>query len=168
MSSDETIKPRTRMELPTLVQPGSKGVELGVAKGHYARLLLDSGRFNELWLVDRWADHHDLLEYHYVVRTMPQARVLRSTFTAAAPLFEDESLDFVYVDGYAHTGQEGGRTLDEWWPKVRPGGIFAGHDYCERWAPTVEAVNQFIEKHWLTLNVTQEDRFPSWWVRKPW
>jgi len=167
--SKGTDAPRVREELPTLLQRGSRGVELGVAKGHYARQLLNSEKFDELWLVDRWADHHDLLEYHYVVRTMPQARVLRETFKAAADLFEDASFDFVYVDGYAHTGQEGGHTLDQWWPKVCPGGIFAGHDYCPKhWRPTVDAVDRFVERHWLTLNVTSEARYPSWWVRKPW
>jgi len=75
-------------------------------------------------------------------------------------------LDFVYVDGYAHTGQEGGRTLDQWWAKVRPGGIMAGHDYHEQWPLTVQAVNQFAARIGLAVHLTHEDEFPSWYFFK--
>lgn len=43
--------------------------------------------------------------------------------------FEDASLDFVYIDSvhdYAHVKE----TFERWWPKVKAGGIIAGHDYC--------------------------------------
>lgn len=30
-----------------------------------------------------------------------------------------QMFDFVYIDGYAHTGEENGKTIIDWWRKVR-------------------------------------------------
>jgi hypothetical protein len=95
------------------------------------------------------------------------------TFDEALPLFKDASLDFIYVDGYAHTGQDGGATLATWYPKLKPGGFFAGHDYHPRWKPTMEAVDAFTRQHELHFAVAnipdnpKPDPFPSWWLVKP-
>ena len=45
------------------------------------------------------------------------------------------------VAGYAHTGEEGGGTINEWYPKVRSGGVFAGHDYSDSYPDVIKAVN---------------------------
>jgi hypothetical protein len=45
-------------------------------------------------------------------------------------LFKDNSLDYIYIDGnhdYDHAKQD----LKLWWPKLRPGGLMAGHDYLQ-------------------------------------
>lgn len=50
---------------------------------------------------------------------------------------------------------------------IRPGGLFAGHDYAAEWPRNVAAVDRFREvaeigeeRFW----VTTEDRYPSWGV----
>jgi hypothetical protein len=79
----------------------------------------------------------------------------------------------IYIDGYAHTGQEGGQTLRDWWPKLAPGGVFAGHDYdLAAYPQTVCAVNDFILEMdrrgiRLHLQVIDEKPHPSWWIVKP-
>lgn len=40
----------------------------------------------------------------------------------------DESLDFIYIDGN-HQYSSVLEDIKLWYPKVKPGGIFAGHDY---------------------------------------
>jgi len=43
--------------------------------------------------------------------------------------FDDESLDYIYIDAdhsYSHALQD----YRKWWPKLKPGGFFAGHDYA--------------------------------------
>lgn len=154
-----------------------KGVELGVAAGEFSRMILHANESCLLWSIDRWSDHHNAREYADAAKMLigySQGRCipLRMTFEEAAPLFNDESLDFIYIDGYAHTGQLGGATLEQWWPKLKPGGIFSGHDYHPDWQPTVNAVNAFVERRQLELNVTdsegeEADKYPSWWVEKP-
>lgn len=62
--------------------------------------------------------------------------------TQAASLFEDESVDFVFIDG-DHTEQKVFADCYAWWPKIKPGGVLAGHDYNE---PCVKnAVTRFGE-----------------------
>lgn len=55
--------------------------------------------------------------------------------TEAAALYADESLDFVWIDA-AHDSPSVLADLTAWWPKIKPGGILAGHD--ADW-PSVEA-----------------------------
>jgi len=156
----------TREWFPRILPEKAIGAELGVAKGAYSKVLLDSGRFFKLWCIDRWSDHHGLAEYLGCLERLPTARVLRASFAEAREAFPDGSFDFIYVDGYAHTGQDAGKTLFDWYPKVRRGGIFAGHDYHEAdWPDTFKQVNRFVAHHRLGLNITKEVRWPSWWVR---
>jgi predicted O-methyltransferase YrrM len=41
--------------------------------------------------------------------------------------FADGSLDMVYIDA-CHRYDDVLSDLERWWPKVKPGGILAGHD----------------------------------------
>jgi len=55
-----------------------------------------------------------------------KALSLHQAFLDAVP---DASLDFAYLDG-AHDYTNVKKELFVFWPKIRPGGILAGHDYC--------------------------------------
>ena len=46
----------------------------------------------------------------------------------AAKMFEDESIDLVFIDA-CHEMAQVRADIDAWWPKVRVGGKLAGHDY---------------------------------------
>lgn len=61
----------------------------------------------------------------------------------AAKLFEDASLDFVFLDA-AHDFTSVTEDLHAWWPKIRVGGTLAGHDYDQGWTGVRQAVNQFF------------------------
>jgi hypothetical protein len=96
------------------------------------------------------------------------------SFDQAAPLFAEHSLDFIYVDGFAHTGCEGGRTLADWYPKLRPGGIMAGDDYHrEDWPLVVWAVHEAAAQLQVPIRVTDQvqdatyNRYPSWSFVRP-
>jgi hypothetical protein len=53
---------------------------------------------------------------------------MRMYTTEAAKLVPDDSLDFIYIDArHDYCGVR--EDLREWWPKLRMGGILAGHDY---------------------------------------
>jgi hypothetical protein len=148
------------------------GLELGVAKGNFSRFLLRGGSdCRRLWSVDRWSDHHDLAEYMYVVESLREfgtrSTILRATFKEALPLFPDNHFDFIYVDGYAHTGQDGGETIRDWWGKLALGGLYAGHDYDPKYPKTVAEVDSFVKERGLKLNLTEgKDQFESWYIYK--
>lgn len=149
-----------------------QGVELGVARGQFSATILANPNVTRLWSIDKWNDHHDLKEYMAASELLAGAGAgkcipLRMTFEEAASLVNNLSMDFCYVDGYAHLGQEGGKTLDQWWEKLKPGGVFSGHDYHSDFPKTIAAVDSFVKKHGVSLSVTKEGKYPSWWVRKP-
>jgi hypothetical protein len=173
---------RNRKELPALLQRmGLTGTwaELGVAKGAFSKHLAESGVCEKLFSIDSWADpgrHHDDSEYLVaagVLKPYPNCSIIRKTFAEALLHFPDGMFDFIYIDGYAHTGQDAGRTLADWWPKLRSGGVYAGHDYHVMWRPTIKAVDAFVLERSLQLNVTtdttyrSDENYPSWWVIKP-
>lgn len=138
------VNPINRNELAHLFT--GEGIELGVAAGNFSLTILKESPCKKLWSIDRWNDHHDVAEYakasqRLIQRGRNRCIPLRMTFSEALPLFPDESMDFIYIDGNAAKGQENGRTLEDWWPKLKPGGIFSGHDYHPRWAATMSVVN---------------------------
>jgi len=147
---------------------------LGVAKGEFSETLLRSANVSLLFSIDRWADHHDEKEMQLARKRLqkfgPRCRIIHKTFADALRHFKNESLDFIYIDGYAHTGQEGGRTLRDWFPKLKPGGLFAGHDYHTQFPETIKAVDTFAAANKLTLKFTEEKppmHWPSWYCFKP-
>lgn len=40
----------------------------------------------------------------------------------------DGSLDFIFIDG-DHSYEQAKNDITKWWPKVRTGGLFSGHDF---------------------------------------
>jgi trans-aconitate methyltransferase len=180
-SNSETMKtnPTTRADLALFVPPGGLLLELGVAAGKLAELLADRNPRMRYLGIDRWSDHHDEAEMWQACErikkhlTEDAFQLVRSTFADWLPLVPNNYADLIYIDGYAHTGQEGGQTMRDWWPKLKPGGIFAGHDYDREYYPqTFCAVNNFVLEMdqagiRLYLNVIDEKPHPSWWIVKP-
>lgn len=63
----------------------------------------------------------------------------------ASKLYADESLNFVFVDG-SHEYEHVKNDLIYWFPKIKHGGVFAGHDYSQGWTiGVINAVNEFFE-----------------------
>lgn len=159
------------VNLLNLFNLNNNWVELGVATGGFNHILVKSGRAT-VWGIDRWSDHHDLKEYVSAINLLnpyTNSKLLRASFEEALHLFEDNFFDFIYIDGYAHTGQNGGETLTSWYPKLKNGGILAGHDYAPPWEENIKVVNEFLSKNSLNLNLIGKgvDKYPSWWTIKP-
>lgn len=58
----------------------------------------------------------------------PNVRFVMRTSAAASEMFDQESLDFVYVDA-EHQSSQVYADLRTWWPRIKKGGILAGHDF---------------------------------------
>lgn len=166
-----------RMKLARLLPDGGVGIELGVAAGYFSDALLRCSNLQRLFSIDAWADHHDSEEYLLAVRRLAKhgnrSVVVRMFFDEAIGLFDDESIDFIYLDAYADNGQEDGALITQWWRKLRPGGLFSGHDYDSRWPRTVQAVDAFCEKMGIEPEVlpgartgNHQDTYASWYVLK--
>lgn len=57
-----------------------------------------------------------------------RSKLLQMTTTQAAWLVDDHSLDFVFVDG-DHSQEGVAADIENWRPKLKPGGVIFGHDY---------------------------------------
>ena len=59
--------------------------------------------------------------------------------------YKDNSLDFVFIDA-AHDYESVKKDINAQYPKVKKGGVIAGHDYNEPWG-VVQAVNEFFNEY---------------------
>tara|TARA_B100001564_G_scaffold317968_1_gene294292 strand:- start:1413 stop:2180 length:768 start_codon:yes stop_codon:yes gene_type:complete len=151
------------------------GIELGVAGGHYSKRIIESGKFKKFYGVDLYEDHHNVDEYISALKLIGLDKnytLLRMSFDDAIELFDDNYFDFIYFDGYAHTGEEGGKTFSDWYRKLKIGGLFAGDDYHTDWPLVKWAVNDMVCKIGCKLNITGtvEDtnlnHYPTWFFTK--
>ena len=69
---------------------------------------------------------------------------------AAAAEYEDESVDIVFLDA-DHEMRAVERDIRAWWPKIKPTGILAGHDYGGDHVGVEQAVRRAL----------------TWWLRGP-
>ena len=161
-----------------LIQPGWTGVEIGVKLGDSSLVFL--GRGCTMYLVDPWTDYSESTEVHFAGdhggdaayeevqrRVRPFAdrvTILRMMSDRAAPCIPTE-LDFVFIDGN-HRASYVRRDVELYWPKVRSGGLLAGHDYTyvEGICEVRPVVDQFIASNPGTY---LEVFSGSWVVRKP-
>ena len=83
--------------------------------------------------------------------------------------FKDNSLDFIYIDAL-HTYEGCKKDIKLWWPKLKKGGLFSGHDYINGRLPegnfgVKKAVDEFVKKYNLNLFITDET-WPTWYTIK--
>lgn len=122
---------------------GSKFVEVGCWKGKSAAYMAveiaNSNKNIEFYCVDTWEgsiEHQgrEELSQLYDIFTSNMKSLedyhipMRMASLEAVQKFEDNSLDFVFLDA-SHEYQDIKNDLINWMPKVKPGGILAGHDY---------------------------------------
>ena len=118
-----------------------RGVEVGVYKGEFSEVIAKTFK-GDLYSVDPWSIYKDYgnsrglrrmdaqfkMAYERL-RPYKNAHVIRATSMEALNYFEDESLDFVYIDGnhqFAYVAED----IYHWAVKVKQGGVIAGHDYA--------------------------------------
>ena len=181
-------------QLPELFREArfSVGVEVGVEQGVYGERLCQLIPGLKLYAVDCWQAHkgyrdhvsQEKLDGFYSVarsRLAPYGCTLLKTWSVdAARNFHDGELDFVYIDAN-HDFANVVKDIAAWSPKVRKGGIIAGHDYILRKNPkimhhVVQAVRGWTECYqvapWFVLGRKEKrpgeprDDNRSWmWVR---
>ena len=102
----------------------------------------------------------------------PQVKYIKSLTNDYVGIFEDGFFDFVYVDA-CHAYETCKEDLNNWFAKVKSGGILAGHDYFQHTSSykfgVVEAVDEFVEENKSKLYafyVTPESSSPSYFMYK--
>ena len=118
------------------------GVELGVDKGILFGMLLRECPQLHLTGVDLFPNRERSHRAFVHARTFADRSLLLTARTdEACRLFDDGSLDFVFVDA-DHSYEGAASDIALWQSKVRPGGWFGGHDYTPKWPGVVRAVDE--------------------------
>lgn len=149
------------------------GAEIGVAIGDNSQNVLSNwDGISKLFLVDSYSPTGALSADEQFRNKAKAAERLSSYKNAefifkdsvsAAADFEDECLDFVYIDADHHRKA----VLDDimaWWPKVSAGGIIGGHDFDSREDQygVLRAVSSWATDMGLKVTFQNSD----WWVIK--
>jgi len=83
-----------------------------------------------------------------VARFGKRAILVEADSVEAAGRFDDESLDYVFIDAN-HSYEAVYRDIRAWWPKVKLGGLVSGHDYAHEKFPNFgvdRAVDEFLQR----------------------
>lgn len=159
----------------------SQGVEIGTHRGDFALTILQRWP-GHLHCVDPWTANYDptdpascgdrLKDYRRAQQNLrdytKRSTVHRKTSAEAVNSFEDNALDFVYVDG-CHQPEFVQQDLDLWWPKIHEGGFLFGHDiicpgeYLGGWGRFVQpVVFAFCAKHDRDVHFIMEPDGRPW------
>ncbi len=119
------------LDLLAHVGPVRRMAEVGCYRGVSSEVFAIHAA--ELVCVDHWdwsGDYAAKVEPEFLAMAAeyPNLRVLRRPSPGAADAVPDESMDLVYIDA-DHEHDSVAADIAAWWPKVRPGGWIAGHDY---------------------------------------
>jgi hypothetical protein len=184
--------------------PTGKGAEIGTFKGSFSKQILQNWN-GTLFMIDVWRGLHSgyvdssnhLLQsekiYEEAMKNIEgfedSAIMIRASSEISSQMFQDNSLDFVYIDAnhaYDYVVQD----ITLWFPKVKVGGYICGHDYINLdwyndpnylpnkkdkhiWAENYyhgvfgvnPAVDEFCEDYGYELTLTNE-WFGTWSVKK--
>jgi hypothetical protein len=118
------------------------GAEIGVERGRFTKQLLNPNPELKIFAIDPWITYKgytsawdDNIFEDFFLTTQERLKgynveYIRKFSMDALADIEDDSLDFVYIDGN-HAKPFVDQDIAGWTPKVRVGGIVAGHDYIQ-------------------------------------
>jgi predicted O-methyltransferase YrrM len=155
------------------LQSGSNMVEVGSWIGrsivYFAVESIRKNKDIKCYCVDIWSPYseiptHKLFENDEIYKTFlsntenvrKNVEPIRKTSSLASEQFENESLDFVFIDA-AHDLDNVLLDINLWLPKVKKTGIIGGHDYYLG-NDVFKAVNTIFPKNIIEING------PCWFV----
>ena len=155
---------------------GLVGCEIGVKDGRHAQLILETLDISKLYLIDTW-DSFPTYTKRYVrskkglsfinckskLSKWRDKTVFINDFSENAHrLIQDGTLDFVYVDAN-HENVYVKKDIELYWPKLKAGGLMAGHDYIEKWQGVIDAVTEFFGNNFEISNTGEKKFNREWW-----
>ena len=134
------------------------GLEIGVASGWTMNHFLQNLPNLQLTGIDPYIGYMDgnikiaqeMLDAQYLAAQdnisdfAPRGKILRGYSQDFVNSFEDKSLDYIFIDG-DHSYEGALRDCELFFPKIKNGGIFAGHDWS--FDGVQKAVNEFKDRN---------------------
>jgi len=143
---------------------GARFVEVGAYKGRsscfMAVEIINSGKKIKFDCIDNWSlgDTRD----EFIKNIEPVSHiinVLSMDSLDAAKLYEDNSIDFIFIDA-DHKYDPVVKEIKAFMPKLKSGGIMAGHDY----AAVMDADNQVYNAVNDTLGINNITTDKNVWI----
>jgi len=129
-------------------------VELGAWNGRSTAFMaveiINSEKNIKFDVIDVWADENNTIEI-FSKNLRPVIKYINPVRGNSMELYknyQDLSLDFVYIDT-GHTEVQTFSEISLWYPKVKIGGVIAGHDFDNTDYPGVKiAVEKYFGKNY--------------------
>lgn len=158
----------TRERLLDILPKNGVIAEVGVAFGDFSAEILSRAAPEKLYLVDAWendrySEGRERVRGKFAEQIATGKVIIREGLSVdVLPTFPDDYFDFLYIDT-SHSFDVTLAELEIGNPKVRAGGLIAGHDFCvgNIVAPVVygviQACNKFCREHdWRYKYLTLE------------
>jgi predicted O-methyltransferase YrrM len=179
----------SRDELIKIIKPTGNGIEIGVQGGNFASHILKHCNNLKLYLLDCWdnqddslyqdiANHDNETQVKCMIKTIrntsnsfKNVRIIKGYSDEFVDLFKNDFFDFIYIDAN-HTYEAIKHDINKWFPKIKNGGLFAGHDYFDGVNKNgvfkvKTAVDEFVKENNLKVYSTKEpNEYKSWFIIK--
>lgn len=153
------------------------GLEIGVDSGDTADFMLETLPMLTLHGIDPYLDYVDWNGYHLdqdqrffcenvasqVLSQYGDRYILhKDTSDNLVDTFQDEMFDYIFIDGL-HTYEQVLADCKNYYSKLKPGGVFAGHDYR-----VIEGVRRAADEFASSVGATiLETEIDVWYWIKP-
>lgn len=152
------------------------GVEIGVSTGNGSITMLQQIPDLTLYSIDPWKHLEDKYGEEHFESALPQLELDHAYLIAKTRLAEfgersiiirknsddavgdvPDKVDYVFIDG-DHSYNQVLRDINHYFPKVKSGGIIAGHDYVKQ-SGVARAVDSYFKND--VVHLGDDD---TWWV----
>jgi len=151
-----------------------KVMEIGVCAGLNAKKLQDNFRISDFYLIDWYRDIYSpkvmewLKSTHKLFNEDKRVTIIINNSLNVSHLFLHNSIDYIYLDG-DHNPEHVYEEMKAYYPKVRKGGMLAGHDFDENKPDRVKlAVERFCKEQKIKYEWGMNDRqdVGDWFIWK--
>lgn len=143
------------------------GAEIGVQNGYNCKTIFEHWK-GQILCVDTWPDNNILGNCVKNLNGLNYKLMVGSSIEVA-DCIENESLDWIYIDA-GHRLEDIRQDWTAWAPKVRKGGIIAGHDYGRNGFGVKQFIDDLKEKGMIfsftTTDFWEGVEYNSYWTIK--
>lgn len=159
--------------------PNVKGIEIGVSTGFNSYIMIEEcPNISKIVGIDPFEGYQDWssfipqdhMDFMYTVfldnyeHMKDKFELIKLKSSAAATRLKNEDYDFVFIDG-DHSLRAVLTDLDKYVPKIKKGGLIAGHDIGLQGVHM--AVTNWTKRHGIDLNKIQVLENTAWcWVKE--
>lgn len=155
-----------------------KGIEIGTCRGESTYYFLDKcPNIETLYTIDPYKGYQDwngeitqddvdkfrTVAEKNLKKFNKKVTMIREESVKAASNFSDEDFDFIFVDG-DHSYEATLADCEAYYPKLKKGGIFCGHDY-QTLENVKRAVDDFRIKHKITAPINLSLNSAFFWYK---